>query len=426
LFPLVAGAGAPAVGVPVGRHLVTGEQVHLDPFAWLESGLTTNTGVFQLGQPGTGKSAFVKRQVRGRVGAGSRVVVLGDPKGEYTPLVERLGGQVIRIGPGLDRINPLDAHALPGADAHQTRSRRVTLLAALCGLVRGGRPMGSGEQVVLAAAVDELAGRPQPDVPALLGLLGEPTPRMVQAAQVPDRAKYDEVVQDLRWTLSLLAHGPLRGVFDGPSSLRLDPSAAAVAVDLSGVHDETMLGAAMLSAWAWGHAAIAADRSGGAPGRWLVVMDELWRALRGAPGLVDHADSLTRLNRSQGVASMMVTHSLDDLRALPGPHDVAKAKGFIDRSAIVVLSGLPRRELREVSDVVALTDAECDLVSGWASGDSWRPDGRHPGRGKYLIKAGRRPGLPVQMELSPQEVSLYDTDPRAQTRTATDRAGECR
>ena len=139
-----------------------------------------------------------------------------------------------------------------------------------------------------------------------------------------------------------------------------------------------------------------------------------------------HRINPTRLNRSQGVASMMVTHSLDDLRALPSPHDVAKAKGFIDRSAIVVLSGLPRRELREVSDVVALTDAECDLVCGWASGDSWHPGRRHPGRGKYLIKAGRRPGLPVQMELTPEEVPLYDTAPRGQSRTATDRAGEYR
>ena len=65
MFPFVVGSGAPRDGVCVGRHLVWGERVHVDPFAWLAAGLTTNTGMFQLGQPGTGKSAFAKRQLLG-------------------------------------------------------------------------------------------------------------------------------------------------------------------------------------------------------------------------------------------------------------------------------------------------------------------------------------------------------------------------
>ena len=34
----------------------------------------------------------------------------------------------------------------------------------------------------------------------------------------------------------------------------------------------------------------------------------------------------------------------------------------------------------------------------------------HPGRGKYLIKTGDRPGLPVAMSLIGDEHRLYDTD----------------
>ncbi len=410
LFPFTAGAGAPTVGVPLGRHLMWGEQVHGDPFSWLAAGLTTNTGVFQLGQPGTGKSAFAKRQMVGLAAAGVRPVVLGDPKGEYSALVERLGGQVIRVGRGHDRINPLDSQSIGGDDL-EVRGRRLSLILALCGLVRTDRGVGNGEQVVLAAAIDTLSqSGADPTVPDVLRVLQNPTEPILSSAQVRSIEQYDAVTQELRWTLGLLCQGSLKGVFDGRSTCRFDPDAPAVAVDLSAVDDEQLMGAAMLSSWSWGQAAVSAAVTAQRGSRRLIVMDELWRALRGAPGLVDHVDSLTRLNRSRGVASLMATHSLNDLQALPDSHDVAKAMGFIDRSAIVVLSGLPRRELRAVSEIVALTEAEQALVSSWASADSWRAGSRHPGRGRYLIKTGNRPGLPVSMRLTSMEKELYDTD----------------
>ena len=97
------------MGTPVGRHQLLGEVVCLDPLAWLRAGLVINPGEFVLGQPGTGKSTLVKRQITGAVATGTRAIILGDTKPDYTLLTEHLGGQVIRIGRGLDRINPLDA-----------------------------------------------------------------------------------------------------------------------------------------------------------------------------------------------------------------------------------------------------------------------------------------------------------------------------
>jgi hypothetical protein len=118
LFPFTAGSGTPAIGTPVGRHQLFGEVVCLDPLAWLRAGLITNPGEFVLGQPGTGKSTLVKRQLTGAVAAGTRVLVLGDTKPDYSMLVEHLGGQVIRVGRGMDRINPLDAGPLGAASHH--------------------------------------------------------------------------------------------------------------------------------------------------------------------------------------------------------------------------------------------------------------------------------------------------------------------
>ncbi|GGO01799.1 hypothetical protein GCM10010116_03330 [Microbispora rosea subsp. aerata] len=162
----------------------------------------------------------------------------------------------------------------------------------------------------------------------------------------------------------------------------------------------------MLCTWAYGFAMV-----DGTTGRsYLAVMDELWRALRGAPGLVEYADSLTRLNRAKGMASIMITHSLADLEALPTEEDRAKARGFIDRSAITVLAGLPPRELARVSEITRLTGPEQELVASWSAPDSWQPGVRHPGRGKYLIKTGDRLGIPVELALVGVEHELYDTD----------------
>src|SRR5262249_23202507 len=80
LYPFVAGSGAPTAGTPVGRHQLWGEVVCLDPLAWLRAGLVTNPGVFVLGQPGTAKSALVKRLVTGAVAFGTQALTLGATK----------------------------------------------------------------------------------------------------------------------------------------------------------------------------------------------------------------------------------------------------------------------------------------------------------------------------------------------------------
>ena len=108
LYPFTAGSGAPTVGTPIGRHMLWGEVVCFDPLAWLRSGLVTNPGVFILGEPGIGKSVMSKRLITGAVATGTTVLILGDTKPDYDRVTRYLGGQVIRIGRGLDRINPLE------------------------------------------------------------------------------------------------------------------------------------------------------------------------------------------------------------------------------------------------------------------------------------------------------------------------------
>jgi hypothetical protein len=344
--------------------------------------------------------------------------------------VEHLGGQVIHVGRGLDRINPLDAGPLRAALARMSgpqaqqlhleiRGRRLSLLLALCTLVRN-RAISNAEQVVLARAVDLVTERDpdvEPTVVDVLAALEQAPDTLRAAARASDPTDYRTRTDDLVFTLTLLCDGTLKGVFDGPTSRPIDLDAPAVSVDISHVAaaGDTLVAAAMLCVWAYSFAvvdaaAVLAEQALAPRRRYLAVMDELWRALRGSPGLVEHADALTRLNRQRGMASLMITHGLGDLEALATEEDRAKARGFVDRSAIKILAALPAVELDRVGQIVRLSDPERELVSSWAAAEAWIGGAAHPGRGKFLLKTGEKAGLPIALSLVEEELALYDTD----------------
>ena len=100
------------------------------------------------------------------------------------------------------------------------------------------------------------------------------------------------------FTLDPAVHRIAGRVFDGATSQPINLSdVPAISVDISAVKTagDKLLTAAMLRTWSYGSgcvdAAAALAATGGGPAALPRLMDELWRALRGAPGLVEHADS---------------------------------------------------------------------------------------------------------------------------------------
>ena len=104
-----------------------------------------------LGTPGSGKSFSAKREITNAFLITGDDIAICDPEGEYFPLVQRLGGQVIRISPtSSDYINPMDIN-LNYSDDENPLSLKADFILSLCELVVGSR---DGLQPVEKSVID--------------------------------------------------------------------------------------------------------------------------------------------------------------------------------------------------------------------------------------------------------------------------------
>ena len=450
-------------GVPLGRHLTTQATVCCDPIHWFAAKIITNPSVFIIANTGLGKSTMVRHMITGMAGCGIVPVILGDIRPDYRTTVQSLeGGQVVEIGRGRGAINPLDlgelgryaddmdAHAATETDparieelstaAHRLRmeahARSKNLTRALVELKRKG-VMNDAEDEVLSRAIEELAAEfnGQDRAPQLSDLdrkLDSPSDYLMEAVLARgDRKKYHERVDGLQTTVRALCGSDWGPVFNAQTTERLRMDATAIDVDISSLKslDVELEAAVLLATWAEGYGAIEAantiaDLGLGPQRRFFIVLDELWKIVR--TSMVDKIDQLTRLNRAEAAGQAMITHSLDDLESPAQESDRAKARGFITRAGMVIMGGLPLSELRGgdgkdgLQKVVYLSQKEIDLVASWEDGGSLsgrrrnRRGDKPPGAGKFLIKVGTKPGLPVEVITTPaeNELLIHDTNNR--------------
>ncbi|WP_245650686.1 hypothetical protein [Nocardia harenae] len=463
LWPWSVGAGAPLIGTPLGSHLHTGAPVCFDPMNWfLRGSFITAPSLFVLGLNGFGKSSLVRRIVLGGIAQGITPLILADVKPDYRKMVEMVGGQVIDLGYGHGQLNPLAAGVLgsvvPLLDElpelqlqvlQDLRARQVTLIAGLVELVRGAR-VRDYEETLISTAL-RILYRPgsgyTPDSPPimenLLEVIVDGGEELMLDAGADDEAEYQIAIKNLRRSLRALTQGPFGAVFNGQTSVPIDTSAVAVAIDVSHIPtgDKKLKAAVMLACWADGFASVEAAHvladAGLGPQRYFqVVMDELWQVLGLGDFMVDRVDELTRLQRTIATALIMISHTIKDLQALGSEAAIAKALGFLERARAKIFGALPAEEINRLDSTVPFTAAEQEMVTSWSApqaltGEALKPGQQRPsppGTGKFLLKIGedRRPGIPFHMEftLSEKESGIHETNQRFSEFTESTRRGD--
>lgn len=92
-----------------------------------------------LGTPGSGKSFSAKREIVNVFLVTLDDIIICDPEAEYFPLVERLGGQVIKISPTSKQyVNPMDIN-LNYSEDDSPLALKSDFILSLCELVMGGK-----------------------------------------------------------------------------------------------------------------------------------------------------------------------------------------------------------------------------------------------------------------------------------------------
>ena len=92
-----------------------------------------------LGTPGSGKSFSAKREMTNAFLITEDDIIVCDPEAEYYPLVQTLGGQVIRISPiSTDYINPLDIN-VNYSEEENPLTLKSDFILSMCELIVGGK-----------------------------------------------------------------------------------------------------------------------------------------------------------------------------------------------------------------------------------------------------------------------------------------------
>lgn len=445
MWPFIAPGSLPHVGGPIGRHQESHVVVCFDHISWFLAKFIANPSVVIIAQPGMGKSTLTGMLMTNLAAMGYILLIPGDTKPDYTELVNQLDGEVRSVRrTGGSPFNPCDPGGMvtaayriatvPGMEAEATAlrgeaiGRATTLIGGLLELSRK-QPVRDYEESAISASLDALYTR-NGQVPVLADLIDYITmkPRDLQEELVAvisgdgDTWKYDELTLPLIRSLKAVVGGKFGDTFsrrtirrDAPVALDIDTSAIKAG-------DPAYLGAVLMAAWADVYGQVEAEQALADAGlaerrRYCLTLDELWRVLNLGGSLPDRVNELTRLNRTQGVGQIMVTHSMRDLTGT----GKSTTDGIADRAGAVIIGGVPKSEMDALQGRVTLTKREQQSLTQWWSasqGTFSEPNTIPPGAGKFLIKpSADDPGIPVDVILGSVEVEWGGQDTnRAWTR----------
>jgi type IV secretory pathway VirB4 component len=369
VYPFIAAGGLGGRGVFIGRD-ASGEAFCYDPWVLYGDGLLDDPNVIVLGKLGQGKSALVKTLLWRMLLFGRRAFVL-DVKREYGPLCHAVGVEPIALFPGgTRRLNPLASR--PEEHAQVELLRAVTITAV-------GGALTQIEGAALREALHAVRRSPvaEPSLPDIAALLFSPTPEMADRL----RTTVDDLAPDVRraaLALQDLCEGPLRGMFDGPTTPGLDLDSRLLVLDMHAVRDSPAVGILMACATAWMSALLA--RMAERPGRerLINVADESWKIIQHT-GLGEWFQSNFKLARQFGVMNIVVLHKLADLQAVgdAGSRAARIAEGLIADASTRVVYHQDESQIETTRALLGLSQSEAHLISRlWAGQALWRVGSR--------------------------------------------------
>lgn len=314
----------PQIGPVMGRDLYAGGLFCVDLWRLRSLGLVGDTGMAITGVIGSGKSSCAKTFALRNLVFGRPFIVPADIRGEWVSIVEAVGGDVLRLGPGMPRkLNALAMPKRPAAISEAewwltVRTHWEDLLVALVDTIRrSGKPLDEIESTGIEVALDDACqvsigggniDRAKPiSLHDIVERLLSPTKSMADEMHMSVPV-LTEALRGVGLALRKLTRGSLQGLVDSDGANPLDLDKPATVIDISRVQTSDAAIALVMSCTQ----AVTELTWMSRPGtQSLHIYDEFWRlAVFGS--LVNRLDAGQRISRKTGAGTVLITHRHND------------------------------------------------------------------------------------------------------------------
>ena len=368
IYPFTTSGGLGGRGAFIGRD-TDGGAFCFDPWVLYDEGALDDPNAIVIGKLGQGKSALVKTLLWRMLLFGRRAFVL-DVKREYGPLCASVGVKPVSLAPGGGvRLNPLSARSEEHAQIELLRAIATTAI---------GQTLDQVEAAALRESLRTVRDRtPEPTLPQITTIMFDPPAEMAARLQTTPA----QLAADCRraaLALQDLCEGPLKGIFDGPTSPGIDLDARLLVLDLHAVRDSPAVGILMACATAWMSAQLARTAEQPDRSRLINVADESWKIIQHG-GLGEWFQSNFKLARQFGVLNLVVLHKLGDLQAAgdAGSRAARIAEGLIADASTRIIYHQDESQIGVTRDLLGLSATEAQLLTQLTPGQAlWRVGSR--------------------------------------------------
>ena len=269
-----------------------------------------------LGTPGSGKSFAAKREILNVFLATGDHIIICDPEAEYAPLVQRLGGQIVKISPNSDqRINPMDIN-LNYSEEDNPIALKSDFVLSLCELVVGGK---EGLQPTEKTIIDRCVHQIYQDY------LQDPTPEnmpILEDLYNALLAQKEKEATRLATALEIYVTGSLN-LFNGRTNV--DVNSRLVCYDIKELGKQLKkLGMLIVQDQVWGR--VTANRSEGRTTRYY--MDEFHLLLK-EEQTANYSVEIWKRFRKWGGIPTAITQNVKDLLASREIESIFENSDFI-------------------------------------------------------------------------------------------------
>lgn len=367
-FPFVASGINDGNGIMLGRDR-DGGLVLID--IWRKGGDRHNSNIAILGKSGSGKSFTAKMLLLREYMLGARIIII-DPEREYKQMCKMLGGSWVNVAGGRGKINPLHIRVVPETEEEEKEQEETkSYLRSYMQFLRTFfslylRDLSDTERALLEEAIIEVYKKRNIDFYTdIFSLSAEEFPTMGELyEEIKEKAEKNlEKYERLAILLKRAVEGADADIWNGTTTAVPEHDFIVLDVHELANADDSVRCAQYFNVLSYAWNIIERDRKE----KVILMVDEAWMLVdeKTPQTLLFLRDVAKRIRKYEGcliIASQNVVDFLDPAVSRFG-------QAVLDNPSYKILLNQGDKDLEVLTNLVRLTEAERELLSGAKRGE---------------------------------------------------------